>query len=188
MNHLGVLLHSETQVLVLHGFVVEVDLWDGRDHFSKLQFLLLLLDICIGSWMLRYWLAAAFLCDVLRIVLRLVSIAVLWFALPAVGFALLPAVGCALLPAVGFAVSVHFIIPQIFNVLLAFLVPLLHSSFHGLVGCGSVSDSHHWLLGCGLFGWGSVCASSSESLCGSLRLRGSFLASPNTTTQRWATS
>ena len=72
--------------------------------------------------------------------------------------------------------------------LLAFLVPLLHSSFHGLVGCGSVSDSHHWLLGCGLFGWGSVCASSSESLCGSLRLRGSFLASPNTTTQRWATS
>ena len=130
---------------MLHGFLVEVDLWDGRGRFSKLPFLLPLLDICIGSWMLRYWLAAAFLCDVLRIVLRLVSIAILWFAspavgfallpavgscssasavgfalvLPAVGFALLPAVGFALLPAVGFALSVHLIILQISNVLLA---------------------------------------------------------------------
>ena len=53
VNHLGVLLHGETQVPVLHGFLVEVDLWDGRDHFAKLQLLLPLLDICIGSWMLR---------------------------------------------------------------------------------------------------------------------------------------
>ena len=65
-----------------------------------------------GSWMLRWWLAAANHCDVLRIVLRLVSVAVLWFALPAVGCALLlPAVGYDLvLPAVGFDFSVHFII------------------------------------------------------------------------------
>ena len=62
--------------------------------------------------MLRDWLAEAFLCGVFLLVLRLVSVAVLWFALPAVGyvllfpavgFALLPSVGIALLPAVGFA-------------------------------------------------------------------------------------
>ena len=45
----------------------------------------------------------------------------------------------------------------------------------------SVILSHHWLFGCGSF-----CASSSESLCGRLRLRGSFLASSSTTTQRCA--
>ena len=33
VNHLGVLLHGE------------VDLWDGRDHFAKLQLILPLLDI-----------------------------------------------------------------------------------------------------------------------------------------------
>ena len=92
--------------------------WDGRDHFSNLQFLLPLLDICIGSWMLRYWQAAFFVCDVLRIVLRLVSVAVLWFALPAIGYALL-------LPAVGSVLSVLFVILRIFNVLLAVLVLLL---------------------------------------------------------------
>ena len=67
------------------------------------------------------------------------------------------------------------------------LVALLPSSRHWLVGCGSVSDSHRMLLGCGsvgdslshhlLFGCGCVCASFSESLCGRLRLRCSFLAS-----------
>ena len=153
MNHLGVLLHGETQILVLHGFLVEIDLWDGRVHFAKLHLLLLLLDICIGSWMLRDWLAAAFLCRVFLIVLRLVSVAVLWFVLPAAGYALLlpavayalvlPAVGYALvllavgyafLPAVGFALlaccwfcsSLFFSsLLQIFDVLLPFLVPLL---------------------------------------------------------------
>ena len=44
VNHLGVLVHGETQVLVLHGFLDEVD------HFSMLQFLLPLLDICICSF------------------------------------------------------------------------------------------------------------------------------------------
>ena len=29
VNYLGVLLHGDTLVLVLHGFLVEVDLWDG---------------------------------------------------------------------------------------------------------------------------------------------------------------
>ena len=81
VNHLGVLLHGETQVLVLHGFHVEVDRWDGLQHFAKLPLILPLLDICIGSWMLRDWLAAAFLCEVFLIVLRLVSVVVLWFAL-----------------------------------------------------------------------------------------------------------
>ena len=88
VNHLGVLLHGETQVLVLHGFFVEVDLWDGRGHFAKLQFVLPLLDICFRSWMLRDWLAAAFLCGVFLIVLRLVSVVVLWFALPALAMLL----------------------------------------------------------------------------------------------------
>ena len=54
-------------VLILHGFLVEADVWDGRDHFAKLQLVLPLLDI----W---DWLAAAFLCTVLLLVLRLVSV------------------------------------------------------------------------------------------------------------------
>ena len=66
--------HGETQVLVLHGLHVEIDRWDGRDRRSLFSsdghtICLLLQDICIGSWMLRYWQAAAFLCDVFRIVL-----------------------------------------------------------------------------------------------------------------------
>ena len=36
-------------ICVLHDFLVEVDLLDGRDHFVKLQLVLSLLDICIGS-------------------------------------------------------------------------------------------------------------------------------------------
>ena len=131
--------------------------------------------------MLRDWLAAAFLCEVFLIVLRLVSVVVLWFTLPAVGcalllpavrFALLPAVGFALLPAVGFALlgSSHHCSrsSMFFSCGPRTIVALLHSF-------------HHWLFGCG-----SVCAFSSESLCGSLRLRGSFLASPNISTQHCA--
>ena len=108
--------------LALDGFLVEVDLWDGLDHFAVFQLVLPLLDICIGSWMLRDWLAVAFHCTVLLLVLRLVSVVVLWFALPAVGYALfLPAVGYALvLPAVGFAL----LAPDA-GVLLAVLVLLL---------------------------------------------------------------
>ena len=85
---------------------------------------------------------------------------VLWFALLAIGSALLlPAVGSALLPSVGFA--------------------LLGSSHHrSRSSCSSgcprtlvalVRASYHWLVGCG-----SACASSSKSLCGRLRLCGSF--------------
>ena len=40
MNHLGVLLHGETQVLVLRCFFVEIDRWDGCDHFAKLRLIL----------------------------------------------------------------------------------------------------------------------------------------------------
>ena len=111
--------------------------------------------------MLRYWLAATFVCDVLRIVLRLVSVAVLWFALPAVGSALLlPAVGSALvLPAVGFALAACCWLCSFGSFRHSpdssrgprTLVALLHSSRRKLVGCDSVSHSHYWLLGCGSF-------------------------------------
>ena len=56
---------------------------------------------CCPCW-ISASLAAALFCTVLILVLRLVSVVVLWFGLPAVGSALLPAVGFALLPAVGF--------------------------------------------------------------------------------------
>ena len=89
---------------------------------------------------------------VLLLVLRFVSVAVLLFALLAVGHALLLlAVGSALLPAVGFCYSrFFFIIAPDLRVLLAVLVPLLLYLVlltTGLVGRGSVSDSHHLLLG-----------------------------------------
>ena len=41
-------------------------------HTSPLQLMLHQLDICIGFWMLRDWLAATFFCNVFLIVLRLV--------------------------------------------------------------------------------------------------------------------
>ena len=121
-----------------------------------------LLDICIGPSMLRDWLTAAFFCTVflvvIRLVLRLVSVVALWFALPAVGYALLPAVRlCSsrlyssfllLFSTVNAALRAH----RRFDVLLAVIVPVLlyfHLLNHWLVGCGSVCDSHHWLLGSG---------------------------------------
>ena len=105
--------------------------------------------------MLLDWLAVAFLFSVLLHVLHLVSFVVLWFALSAVGSALLlPDVGFALLPAVGFALLGSFHhrsrslcssrCPRTF-------VALLRSSYHWLVGCGSVSESHRLLLDCGFF-------------------------------------
>ena len=135
--------------------------------------------------MLLDWLAAAFLCECFSSYFAMsLSVAVLWFALPAVGFAPLPAVGFAPLPAVGFAPlgSLHHCSrsAMFFSCSPRTLVALLHSLHHWLVGCVSVSDSHHWLLGCG-----SV---SDSPLCGSLRLRGSFQASTNITTQHCATS
>ena len=103
--------------------------------------------------MLRDWLAAAFLCSVLLLVLCLVSVAILWFASPAVDHALLlstidsallPAVGFALLPAVGFALlgSFHHRSRSSCSSRCPRALVALHSS------------SHHWL-----FGRGSVCAS-----------------------------
>ena len=88
-------------LLVLHDFLVEVDLCDGRITSSSFSSHCLL-DICIGPQMLRDWLTATFFCAVfllvIRLILRFVSVVALWFALSAVGSALvLPAVGCALL-------------------------------------------------------------------------------------------
>ena len=120
-------------------FIVEVDLWDSR---VSLRF--------APAGHLHRWLQ---LSSVLFLVRRLVSVAVLWFALPAVGNALLlPAVGFALPPAVGLA-----LLPSVGFALLAVLVP--------------------FLLTTGSLAGGSVYAFSSGSLCGRLQLRGSFLAS-----------
>ena len=105
--------------------------------------------------------------------------AVLWFALPVVGYALLlPAVhsalvllaiGFALVPAVGFALlhAVFIVAP---DVRCSYRCPrtrvaLLRSSHHLLLGCGSFSDS----LTTGSFGCGSFCAFSSESFSGKSR-------------------
>ena len=109
VNRLGVLLHDETQVIVPR-FLVEVDFWSGRDHFANLELLLRQLDICIGSWVLRDWLAAAF-SVVFLIVLRVVSVAVLWLL-------------CLLL-ALLFCLLFFSSLLQIFDALLAILVPLL---------------------------------------------------------------
>ena len=137
VNHLGILLHDKTLGLVLHGFLVEVDRWDGRAHFAKLQIVLPLLHL--HRFLDASGLAGCSfaLCDAFLLVLRLVSVAVLWFALPVVGFALLPAVGFALLG------SFHHCSRS--SMFFSFgprnLVALLHSSRRRLVGCGSVSDS-----------------------------------------------
>ena len=121
--------------------------------------------------------AATFLRDVFLLVLRLVSLAILWFAVPVVGCALLAcrwlcSSACCWLCSFG---SFHHS-PDLRCSSRAVLVPLLIYFIllaTSSVAVGSVSDSHHWLFGCG-----SVCASSSESLCGSLRLRGSFWLLP----------
>ena len=98
------------------------------------------LDICIGSWMLRDWLAATFLCGVCRIVLpfsawsqpfgSLCLLLVLLFS-PAVGYALL---ACCWLCSSRFFSS--FV--QIVDVLLPILAPLLLPSLlfiSGSSGC-----------------------------------------------------
>ena len=67
----SLLLKSLDDFLVLHAFLVEVNLWDSRDHFVKLQLVLPLLDIWdwLADWLDCCWtsasLAAAFplLCD-----------------------------------------------------------------------------------------------------------------------------
>ena len=54
------LLSCRDDFLVLHDFLVEVNLWDSCDLFVTLQLVLPLLDICIGSWMLRDCLGCSF--------------------------------------------------------------------------------------------------------------------------------
>ena len=46
---MSLLLSCLDDFLVLHDILVEVDLWDGRDPFDKLQLSLQLLHICIGT-------------------------------------------------------------------------------------------------------------------------------------------
>ena len=97
---------------------------------------------CFGTG----WLQLSYV--VFLLALRFVSVVVLWFALLAVGHALvLPAVGFALLPAVDFALLGSSHHRSRSSRCPRTLVALVHSSHHMLVGFGSVSDSHHLLLG-----------------------------------------
>ena len=144
----------------------------SSDHFA-----LLLLDICIGSWMLRNWLAGLlqpYLVFVLILVLRLVSVAVLWLLclLLAMFFCLLLNMLFCLLLAMLFCLllamlfSVLFIISLLLDVKRCSAsasslrcssrcpctrVALFRSSRYWPVGRGSVKDFHHLLLGCGSF-------------------------------------
>ena len=102
------------------------------------------------------WLQLSVLCFSLYFAL---SRSVLWFALPAVGFA----------PLSSFH---HHSRSSCSSRCLRTLVALLRCCRRWLVDCGSVSDSHHLLLACGSF-----CASFPEAF------HWSFLASPNITTQ-----
>ena len=157
---------------MLHDFLVEVDLCDGRTSSHCL-------DICIGPWMLRDWLTATFFCTVfllvIRLVLRLVSVEALLVLLLVLLFCLLLGVLFCLLLAVLF--SVLIIISPLLDVERCSAsasslrctsrcprtrVALLRSSFHHWhFGCGSVSDSHHLLLGSGsvyaLASWQWLC-------------------------------
>ena len=127
---------------MLHGPLVEVDLWESLVHFVKLQLVLPLLNICIGSWMLRDWLAAAFLCTVFLLVLRLVSVEVLLFALPAVGYALLlPAVGSALCLARCWLCHSLFI-SSLLQIFVFFSLSSYQCCFTSFF-----SSFHHWLVG-----------------------------------------
>ena len=135
-------------------------------------------------------LAAAFLCAVLLVVLRLVSVRspMVRFSLP---LALL--FSCLLLPQL-FSVLFHrcsrssmfFSLSSYPCCFTSFLSPQARwlwflSWIFTTCSSAVLSLSHHWLFGCGF-----ICASLSESLCGKLRLRGSFLTSSTTTTQRCA--
>ena len=155
--------------MILLYSTIEVDLWDYRDPIVKLQLFLPLLDICIGSWMLRDWLADLLADRGLSSVVYLPS----YFALSrSQSFGLL----CLLLAMLfclllALLFSVLFIISPLLDVERCSAsasslrcssrcprtcVAPLSSFHHKLVHCGSVSDSHHLLLGCG-----SICISLS---------------------------
>ena len=114
-------------MLLLLSCLVGVNLWNGHDHFA----LLCWTSACFSLYF-----------TVRLLVLRLVSVAVLWLlclllavlflpavgcalVLPVVGYALLPAVGFALLPAVGFA-----LLPAVGFALLPAVGFALFGSFH----------------------------------------------------------
>ena len=140
----SLLLSCLDDFLVLHDFLAEVDLWDSRDHFVKLQLFLPLLDICIGSWMLRDWLAAAFLCAVLLLVLRLVSVRspLVCFCLP---LALLFCLPLALLFCLLLALLICLLLALLFSILFIFDPDLRCSSRCPRTLVALLRSSHHWL-------------------------------------------
>ena len=153
----SLLLSCLDDFLVLPDFLVGVDLWDGRDHFA-----LHLLDICIAGCNYLHYCASprtspclcrcplVCLCLPLTLLFSCLPLAVLFSAL--------------------------FITPRL-RVLLAVLVPwllyffLVTAGSLAVVPCLGFSPLALWLV------VPSVILSFSESLCGRLRLRGSFLAS-----------
>ena len=132
----------------------------SSDHFS-----LPFLDICCFG---TGWLACCSLTLLLLlVVLRLVSVAVLWLLCLTLAL-LLSCLPLAVLLCLPFAVlfSVLFIISPLLDVERCSAsasslrcssrcprtrVALFRSSRHWLFGRGSVSDFHHLLLGCGFF-------------------------------------
>ena len=178
--------------MLLLSCLVEVDLWNGHDHFK-----LLLLDICICSYMLRHWLAdAALLCTVPLLVLYCAFPRASpclgrtpLVALPAVGYALLACywlwssrffssfLPCSTMSA---ALRAH----RRFDVLLAVLVPVL--LYFVLLAPGSLAGVLSLILSRDTLwfftvSWMTTCScgvASSRPLCGSLLLRSSRQAPP----------
>ena len=136
----------------------------GRDHFANLQLVLPLLDI----W---DWLAAALLCTVFLLILRLLSVrsplvrfACRWLCSSCLLLALLLRLLLALLFCLLLALLLCLLLALLFSVLFIVAPDLRcssrcprtrlaspRSSHHWLVDFGFVSDSHHLLLGCGSF-------------------------------------
>ena len=165
---------------MLQGFSLEVDLWDFRDPFFKLHLFLPLpplLDICIGSWMLRDWLADCIfssvayfassrsqsfglLCLLLALLLSCLLLALLFCPLLALLFSVLFII--FFFSTLSAALRAH----RRFDVLLAVLVSVLLLYLLSTTGSSAVVQSpsltscslavapslflsHHWLLGCG---------------------------------------
>ena len=123
-------------MLLLLSCLVQVDLWNGHDHFA-LPGTGLLTQPCFVLCFSLYF-------TVLLLVLRLVSVAILWLLclLLAVLFIVSPQLDDERCTASASSLRCSSRCPRT-------RVALLRSSRHKLFGCGSVSDSHHWLFGCG---------------------------------------
>ena len=127
----SLLLSCLDEFLVLPDFLVEVDLWDGRDHFA-----LHLLDICIAGCNYS-------LLSVLLLVIRLVSVVVLWFAFACRWL-------CSSLAYRGLCSSRLFSSLHVFVFFSLSLYPCCFTSFLSPQARWlwfRVSDSHHWHFG-----------------------------------------